>query len=101
MSKNKSLVAVKVIKGDINRALKKFKRGVMDSGHLLELRERRYYTKPTTKRRLEKQQAVREQKRQNIIDKINDGDNKLRLSSRKSKKKDNKNPQDKNKSKEN
>ena len=101
MSKNKSLVAVKVIKGDINRALKKFKRGVMDSGHLLELRERRYYTKPTTKRRLEKQQAVREQKRQNIIDKINDGDNKLRLSSRKSKKKDNKNFQNKNKSEKN
>ena len=43
--RKKSRVAVKVIKGDINRALKKFKRGVMDSEHLLELRERRYYKK--------------------------------------------------------
>jgi ribosomal protein S21 len=35
MGKNKALVSVKVIKGDINRALKKFKRGVMVYGHLL------------------------------------------------------------------
>jgi ribosomal protein S21 len=43
MSKKLPIVSVKVIKGDINRALKKFKRAVMDSEHLLELRERRYY----------------------------------------------------------
>ena len=51
MSKHPKLVTVKVIKGDINRALKKFKRLVNDSAHLLELRERKYYTKPTTIRR--------------------------------------------------
>ena len=42
MSKKNAIVSVKVIKGDINRALKKFKRRTIDSGHLLELRERRY-----------------------------------------------------------
>ena len=36
----KRLVTIKVRKGDINRALKIFKRAVMDSGHLFELRER-------------------------------------------------------------
>ena len=46
MSKGKSLVSVKVIKGDINRALKKYKRLTNESGHLLELRERKTYTKP-------------------------------------------------------
>ena len=57
----KKLVTVKVRKGDINRALKRFKRAVMDSGHLLELRERQEYTKPTTIRRKQKQKAIRNQ----------------------------------------
>ena len=77
MSKNISLVTVKVIQGDINRALKKFKRGVMDSGHLLELRERKEYTKPKTVRRTQKQKAIREQQRLTILQKIEDGDKKL------------------------
>ena len=59
---SKKLVTVKVRKGDINRALKRFKRAVMDSGHLFELRERQEYTKPTTIRRKQKQQAIRNQK---------------------------------------
>jgi small subunit ribosomal protein S21 len=52
-------VSVEVRNGDINKALKVFKKKVAESGHLDELKERRYFTKPTTKRRLEKQQAVR------------------------------------------
>ena len=52
-------VTVEVRNGDISKALKIFKKKVSESGHLEELRERRYFTKPTTKRRLEKQQAVR------------------------------------------
>lgn len=59
---SKKLVTVKVRKGDINRALKRFKRAVMDSGHLFELRERQEYTKPTTIRRKQKQKAIRNQK---------------------------------------
>lgn len=101
MSKNISLVTVKVIKGDINRALKKFKRGVMDSGHLLELRERKEYTKPKTVRRTQKQKAIREQQRLTILQKIEDGDNKLRLSSKKKTKKKTPTQQNKNKNNEN
>ena len=59
---SKKLVTIKVRKGDINRALKRFKRAVMDSGHLFELRERQEYTKPTTNRRKQKQKAIRNQK---------------------------------------
>jgi len=55
-------VTVEVRNGDISKALKIFKKKVSESGHLEELRERRYFTKPTTKRRLEKQQAVRKNK---------------------------------------
>jgi len=85
MSKKKSIVGVKVIKGDINRALKKLKRKVNDSAHLLELRERRYYTKPTTVRRKQKQQAIRENQKQTILEKIDDGDTTLRFYTKKKK----------------
>ena len=77
MSK-KSIVTVKVLKGDINRALKKYKRLTNNSGHLLELRERQYYKKPTTVRRRQKQLAVREQEKQTILQKIEDGDTKIK-----------------------
>lgn len=86
MSK-KSLVGVKVKNNDINKALKIFKKRVMESGHLLELRERQEYKKPKTIRREEKLNAIREQKRQNILEKILDGDNTLKLSNRKKKRK--------------
>jgi len=85
MAKNKTLVSVKVIKGDINRALKKYKRRVNDSGHLLELRERKTYTKPKTIRRKAKQQAIREQQKETILGKIADGDNTLRFYTKKKK----------------
>ena len=90
MSNKKSLVTVKVIKGDINRALKKYKRRVNDSGHLLELRERKTYTKPKTIRRKEKQNAIREQQKETILGKIADGDNTLRFYTKKKKTKPNK-----------
>lgn len=56
-------VKIEVRNGDIMRALKLFKRKTMDSGHLQELRDRKEYTKPTTKRRKQKQQAVRLEQR--------------------------------------
>jgi ribosomal protein S21 len=101
MSKGKSLVSVKVIKGDINRALKKFKRGVIESNHLQELRDRKEYTKPKTIRRKQKQQAIREQQKLTMLEKIENGDTKIRLFTKKRKKKKGPNPQNKNKSKEN
>ena len=59
----KPLVTIKVKKGDLGRALKLFKRLVKESGHLQELRDRKEYMKPTTRRRLQKQQAIRENDR--------------------------------------
>jgi len=97
MSKKKPIVTVKVIKGDINRALKKLKRKTNDSGHLLELRERKNYTKPTTIRRKAKQQAIREQQKETILGKIEDGDTKLRFYTKKKKKPKNQKPQKENK----
>lgn len=60
---SKSKVKVKVRKGDVNRALKLFKRLVRESDHLQELKDRREYVKPTTRRRLQKQNAIRENQR--------------------------------------
>ena len=59
----------------------------MESGHLLELRERQHFVKPSIAKRKAKQQAVREQERETIISKINDGNTKLQLKTRKKKKK--------------
>ena len=59
----KSLVTIKVRKGDIGRALKQFKRLVKESDHIQELKKRREYIKPTTKRRKQKQEAIRENDR--------------------------------------
>lgn len=52
-------VIVEVRNGDINRALKLFKRKSMDSGHLQEYRDRKEYIKPTTARRKKKLKAIR------------------------------------------
>ena len=65
-----SIVIVDCTKQDINKALKEFKRKVIKSGHIIELRNRKEYTKPTTQRREEKQKAIRRQQREVILDKI-------------------------------
>jgi len=84
---SKKLVTIKVIKGDINRALKKFKRACFDSGHLQELRERQTYTKPKTVRRKKKLDAVRRQEWETLKEKIDGGDTSIKISPRKKKKK--------------
>ena len=43
--------------GNVERALRKFKKKVQNSGILLELRERETYQKPTTKRKIKRGQA--------------------------------------------
>lgn len=60
---NTTKVKVEVRNGDINRALKIFKRRVIQSGHIQELKDRKEYTKPTTVRRKKKQRAIRAEKR--------------------------------------
>lgn len=48
--------------GNIEKALKEFKRKTMDIGHLQELRDRKEYTKPKTKRRKARLDAIRREK---------------------------------------
>lgn len=43
--------------GNVERALRKFKKKIQNSGILLELRERETYQKPTTRRKVKKGQA--------------------------------------------
>ena len=55
---------VKVLNGDIELALKRFKKMIKDSKKLIELSERKFYTTPSVRKRLEKKMAkVRERKR--------------------------------------
>jgi len=63
MSKHPKKVSVKVKNGNFKKALAIFKRKVRQSEHLFELKERQYFTKPTTKKRKQKQQAIREEQR--------------------------------------
>ena len=58
------MLKVPVIKGNINRALKQFKKKFRDTQVLKELRERKNYTKKSLKRRIEKDEAIRRHKRQ-------------------------------------
>lgn len=46
--------SVLVADGNVEKALRKFKKKIQNSGLLLELRERETYTKPTTKRKVKK-----------------------------------------------
>ena len=58
------MLKIPVIKGNINRALKQFKRKFRDTQVLKELRERKNYTKKSLKRRIEKNEAIRKLKNQ-------------------------------------
>ena len=58
------MLRVPVVKGNINRALKQFKRKFRNTQVIKELRERQHYTKPSLKRRVEKDEAIRKHKKQ-------------------------------------
>ena len=58
------MLIVKVQKGNLNRALKQFKRKFRDTQVLRELRERKNYIKKSLKRRIEKDEAIRKLKKQ-------------------------------------
>lgn len=57
--------AVIVKDGNVEKALRKFKKKVADSGLLIELRERETYEKPTTARK-KKKAAARNRLRKEI-----------------------------------
>ena len=86
MSKHPKLVSVQVRNGNIQKALKIFKRRIDESRHLQLLRTKQQYTKPTTVRRKQKQQAVREQQKLTMLEKIDNGDRTIRLFTKKRKK---------------
>ena len=58
------MLNIPVIKGNIERALKQFKRKFRDTQVLKEVRERKNYTKKSLKRRIEKDEAIRRNKKQ-------------------------------------
>ena len=58
------MLKIPVIKGNINKALKQFKRKFRDTQVLKELRERKNYTKPSAKKRVQKDEAIRKLKKQ-------------------------------------
>lgn len=83
MGRNTSNVRVDVRKGDINRALKIFKRRMMDSNHIQELKDNKTYTKPKTVRRKQKLDAIRRNQREVLLDKWESGDNTIKIFSKK------------------
>ena len=58
------MLNIPVIKGNINKALKHFKRKFRDTQVLRELRERKNYTKKSLKRKIQKEEAIRKLKKQ-------------------------------------
>jgi len=54
---------VTVVNDQVDKALRKFKKKVADSGLLQDLRDREFYTKPTTKRKQAKSAARRRWKK--------------------------------------
>ena len=58
------MLIVKGQKGNINRALKQFKKKFRDTKVIKELRERQYFIKPSKKRRIQKDEAIRKLKKQ-------------------------------------
>ena len=58
------MLIIPVKKGNINRALKQFKRKFRDTQKMKELKERQYFTKPSLKRRREMDEAIRRSEKQ-------------------------------------
>ena len=81
------MVTVYVKNGDINKALKIFKKRTFESGHLMELRDRKEFTKPTTEKRKQKKDAIRRQDFQTILDKVSNGDTSVKVPEKKVKNK--------------
>ena len=58
------MLRIPVVKGNLNKALKQFKRKFKDTKVLKELRERKQYIKPSLKKRIQKNEAIRKHKKQ-------------------------------------
>ena len=58
------MIKIPVVKGNINKALKQFKVKFKNTQVLKEVRERKHYTKPSLKRKVVKEEAIRKLKKQ-------------------------------------
>ena len=56
------MLIIPVVKGNLEKALKQFKRKFKQTGILKRVRDEKSYTKPTTKRKLAKEKAILKQK---------------------------------------
>ena len=56
------MLKIPVVKGNIERALKLFKRKFKQTGALKEVRERKNFTKPSLKRKIEKEKSIKRDK---------------------------------------
>ena len=56
------MLKIPVVKDNINKALKQFKRKFKQTGILKKVRDKKSYTKPTTKRKLAKEKSILNQK---------------------------------------
>tara|TARA_B100000902_G_scaffold352292_1_gene362855 strand:+ start:102 stop:290 length:189 start_codon:yes stop_codon:yes gene_type:complete len=58
------MLKIPVVKGNLNKALKQFKIKFKKTGVLKELKERKNYIKPSLKKRIQKDEAIRKLKKQ-------------------------------------
>ena len=58
------MLIVKIQKGNLNKALKLFKRKFKQTGVLDKLKEKKYFTKKSLKKKLIKDKAIRRLKKQ-------------------------------------
>ena len=58
------MLKIPVVKGNINRALKQFKRKFKNTQVIKKIREHQYFIKPSLKRKIEKENAIRRLKKQ-------------------------------------
>ena len=58
------MLKIPVVKGNLNRALKQFKKKFKQTKVLQELKDRKQYIKPSKKRRIQKDEAIRKLKKQ-------------------------------------
>jgi len=63
-----TLVQIEVRNGDINKALKLFKKRVEDSGHIQELRNRKEYKKPSTIKREKRDKVLYRLQRERTLE---------------------------------
>ena len=56
------MLNIPVVKGNIEKALKIFKRKFKQTGALKEVRERKNYIKPSLKRKIQKEKSIKRDK---------------------------------------